>query len=306
MANNNPFRIKNINQYHQILGLPKPEHPLISVINLNTFKQVSGYKAQNLIYDFYCIALKRDINFKQKYGQQEYDFNEGVMSFISPGQVFGIDINEDVQSKLSGWMLLIHPDFLWNTSLAKTIKKYEYFEYSANEALHLSQKEEDTITGIVKNIEQEYHTNIDKFSQDIIISHLEVLLNYSERFYQRQFITRKISNHKILDGLETLLNNYFENNDLLKNGLPTVQYISESLNVSPNYLRGLLNTLTGMNTQQHIHEKLIQKAKEKLSTTDLSVSEIAYELGFEHSQSFSKLFKTKTKLSPLEFRKTFN
>lgn len=306
MPNNNPFRIKNINQYHQILGLPKPEHPLISVINLNTFQQVSGNKAQNLMYDFYCIALKRDINFKQKYGQQEYDFNEGVMSFISPGQVFGIDIDEDVQSKLSGWMLLIHPDFLWNTALAKTIKKYEYFEYSANEALHLSQKEEDTITGIVKNIEQEYHTNIDKFSQDIIISHLEVLLNYSERFYQRQFITRKISNHKILDGLEALLKNYFENDNWLKNGLPTVQYISESLNVSPNYLRGLLKTLTGMNTQQHIHEKLIQKAKEKLSTTDLSVSEIAYELGFEHSQSFSKLFKTKTKLSPLEFRKTFN
>jgi len=258
------------------------------------------------MYGFYCISLKRDINFKQKYGQQEYDFDEGVMSFISPNQVLGIQMDEGSTLKPSGWMLLIHPDFLWNSSLAKTIKKYEYFDYSANEALHLSEKEETTITGIVKNIEQEYHSNIDKFSQDIIISQLEVLLNYSERFYQRQFITRKISNHKILDSLEKMLNDYFDKDDLLKNGLPTVQYISEKLNVSPNYLRGLLKTLTGLNTQQHIHEKLIEKAKEKLSTTNLSISEIAYELGFEHSQSFSKLFKTKTKLSPLEFRQSFN
>jgi len=306
MANQPPYRIKSINQYHQILGLPKPEHPLISVIDLASFTQASMSEPVSLMYDFYCIALKRDINFKQKYGQQEYDFDEGVMSFISPGQVFGIEMDENSGMKPSGWMLLIHPDFLWNTSLAKTIKKYEYFDYSANEALHLSEKEEATITGIVKNIEQEYHSNIDKFSQDIIISQLEVLLNYSERFYQRQFFTRKISNHKILDGLEHLLNQYFDKEDLIEKGLPTVQYISEKLNVSPNYLRGLLKTLTGLNTQQHIHEKLIEKAKEKLSTTDLSVSEIAYELGFEHSQSFSKLFKTKTNLSPLAFRQSFN
>ena len=306
MANQQPYKIKTISQYHQILCLPKPEHPLISVINLASITQASLNEPISLMYGFYCISLKRDINFKQKYGQQEYDFDEGVMSFISPNQVLGIQMDEDSTLKPSGWMLLIHPDFLWNSSLAKTIKKYEYFDYSANEALHLSEKEETTITGIVKNIEQEYHSNIDKFSQDIIISQLEVLLNYSERFYQRQFITRKISNHKILDSLEKMLNDYFDKDDLLKNGLPTVQYISEKLNVSPNYLRGLLKTLTGLNTQQHIHEKLIEKAKEKLSTTDLSVSEIAYELGFEHSQSFSKLFKAKTKLSPLEFRTSFN
>jgi AraC family transcriptional activator of pobA len=306
MSDQQPYRIKTINQYHQILGLPKPEHPLISVLNVGSFKQVPMKEPMSLIYDFYCIALKRDVNFKQKYGQQEYDFNEGVMSFIAPGQVFEIDIDEDSAIEPSGWMLLIHPDFLWNTSLAKTIKRYEYFDYSTNEALHLSEKEEATVAGIVKNMEDEYHSNIDKFSQDIIISQLEVLLNYSERFYQRQFITRKIINHKILDSLENVLKQYLDNDDLLKNGLPTVQYISERLNVSPNYLRGLLKTLTGMNTQQHIHEKLIEKAKEKLSTTDLTVSEIAYDLGFEHSQSFSKLFKTKTSLSPLEFRQSFS
>jgi AraC family transcriptional activator of pobA len=191
-------------------------------------------------------------------------------------------------------------------TFSKIIKQYEYFGYSVNEALFLSEKEEATITGIIQNIAQEYHSNIDKFSQDIIIAQLEVLLNYSERFYQRQFITRKISNHQILDRLEEELTAYFNSDDVIKKGLPTVQYIAGTLNVSPNYLSGLLKLLTGQSTQQHIHDKLIEKAKEKLSTTDLSVSEIAYELGFEHPQSFSKLFKTKTNVSPLEFRLSFN
>jgi AraC-like DNA-binding protein len=203
-------------------------------------------------------------------------------------------------------MLLVHPDFLWNTALAKTIKCYEFFDYSVNEALFLSEKEEDTIIGIMQNVQQEYHSNIDKFSQDIIIAQLELLLNYADRFYHRQFITRKITNHALLDRLEDLLNNYFNSNILAKQGLPTVQYIAETLNVSPGYLSGSLKSLTGQSTQQHIHDKLIEKAKERLSTTALSVSEIAYELGFEHPQSFSKLFKTKTKLSPLEFRNSFN
>jgi len=163
-----------------------------------------------------------------------------------------------------------------------------------------------TINNIVENIKQEYHSNIDKFGQDIIISQLATLLNYAECFYQRQFITRKISNHQILDRLEKLLTDYFNSEDVATKGLPTVQYISDSLNISPSYLLSLLKTLTGRTTQQHIHDKLIEKAKEKLSTTNLSVSEIAYELGFEHLQSFSKLFKTKTKISPLEFRQSFN
>jgi len=203
-------------------------------------------------------------------------------------------------------MLHVHPDFLWNTPLAKTIKQYEYFDYSVNEALFLSEKEEAIITGIMQNIQQEYHSNIDKFSQDIIIAQIELLLTYAERFYQRQFITRKITNHKILDQLEDILTDYFNGDGLVENGLPTVQSIAEALSVSPNYLSGLLKVLTGQSTQQHIHDKLIEKAKEKLSTTDLSVTEIAYELGFEHPQSFNKLFKAKTSLSPSEFRHSFN
>ncbi len=256
--------------------------------------------------DFYSISLKRTSNAKMKYGQQEYDFDEGVLFFMSPGQVFSVEITGTAVPKHSGWILLIHPDFLWNTSLAATIKKYEYFNYAVNEALFLSEKEESVINSIIQNVQQEYHSNIDKFSQDIIISQIETLLNYAERYYHRQFITRKKVNHQLLHRLEVLLTDYFNSDDLLKKGLPTVQLISAALNVSPGYLRSLLKVLTGQSTQQHIHAKLIEKAKAKLATTGLSVSEIAYELGFEHPQSFSKLFKTKTKLSPLEFRQSFN
>jgi AraC family transcriptional regulator, transcriptional activator of pobA len=306
MPNNQILRIKSISQYHQVMGLPKPEHPLISVINLESVKHPPGNEPISMVFDFYSISLKRDFNAKIKYGHQEYDFDEGVMFFISPGQVFGIEVNKDALSRRTGWLLFVHPDFLWHTSLAKTIRQYEYFSYSVHEALFLSDKEETMITGIMRNIEQEYHSNIDHFSQDVMIAQLELLLTYAERFYHRQFITRKITNHKILDRLEDIMTEYFNNDTNAQKGLPTVQWVSGQLNISPNYLSELLKVLTGQSTQQHIHDKLIEKAKEKLSTTDLSVSEIAYELGFEHPQSFSKLFKTKTNLSPLSFRQSFN
>lgn len=306
MAKAQHLRIKTITQYHQLVGLPKPEHPLISVINFESIKQLPDGDSISMVFDFYSISLKRNFNARMKYGQQEYDFDEGVMFFISPGQVFGIEMDKRQELRHSGWLLLVHPDFLWNTPLAKTIRQYEYFDYSVHEALYLSEKEEATIIGIMQSIEQEYHSNIDKFSQDIIIAQLEVLLNYSERFYHRQFITRKITNHQILSRLEEILGTWFSGDNLVSKGLPTVQYIAALLHVSPNYLSSLLKVLTGQSTQQHIHDKLIEKAKEKLSTTDLSISEIAYELGFEHPQSFSKLFKAKTRLSPLEFRQSFN
>ena len=301
-----PLRIKTISEYHRVMGLPKPEHPLISVIDLNTITHPVEKEALSIVFDFYSISLKRNFNAKIKYGQQQYDFDEGTMFFISPGQVFGIELKEGEIIYRSGWLLLIHPDFLWNTSLAKNIKQYEFFDYSVNEALFLSDKEETTITGMMQNIAQEYHANIDKFSQDVMIAQIELLLTYAKRFYERQFITRKISNHQILGRLEEVLASYFDGEQIAKHGLPTVTYIAEALNVSPGYLSALLKVLTGLNTQQHIHQKLIDKAKEKLSTTDLSVSEIAYELGFEHPQSFSKLFKSKTNFSPLEFRQSFN
>jgi AraC-like DNA-binding protein len=305
MPNIQLHRFKSITEFHQQRGLPRPEHPLISVINMELIKHVPSDET-SWVKDFYSIALKRNFNARMKYGQQDYDFDEGIMFFISPGQVFRIEAKTDEELKQSGWMLLVHPDFLWNTALAKTIKQYDYFDYSVSEALFLSEKEETTITGIMQSIQQEYHSNIDKFSQGIIITQLELLLNYADRFYHRQFITRKIANHAILNRLEDLLAEYFNSDILGERGLPTVQYIAETLHVSPNYLSGLMKVLTGQSTQQHIHNKLIEKAKEKLSTTNLTVSEIAYELGFEHPQSFSKLFKTKTNLSPLEFRQSFN
>jgi AraC family transcriptional activator of pobA len=301
-----PTRIKTIAEFHRLRGLPKPEHPLISVVNIETVDSSDSNESASLILDFYSISIKRCLLTKFKYGQQEYDFDEGVMFFIAPGQVFKIEVEPNSIHKRSGWFLLIHPDFLWNTALAKTIKQYEYFDYSVHEALFLSDKEETAMIGILHSIQQEYQSNIDKFSQDIIIAQLELLLVHADRFYHRQFITRKITNHKILTRLEELLTNYFNSDDLVNKGLPSVQYIADKLNVSPNYLSDLLKVLTGQSTQQHIHDKLIEKAKEKLSTTDLSVGEIAYELGFEHSQSFSKLFKSKTDFSPLEFRKSFN
>jgi len=306
MKNIQPYRIKSINEYHQILGISKPEHPSISIINLEEFKPPSINTTISVVYDFYIISLKRNLNGKVKYsyGQQQYDFDEGIMFFMSPGQVFSFEADEDFRT--SGWMLLVHPDFLWNTPLAKSIKQYEYFSYSINEALHLSQKEETITNGIIKNIEQEYQANIDKFSETIIITQIETLLTYADRFYNRQFITRKKINHQILNRLEDVLNEYFSSEAMLNKGLPTVQYVAETLNVSPNYLSALLKVLTGKSTQEHIQDKVIDKAKEKLSTTDLSVSEIAYELGFEYPQTFGNLFKKKTNFSPLEFRQSFN
>lgn len=303
MENERPHRIKSIREFHNFYGLSEPEHPLISVINLDGIDHIDDF---SLVLDFYSISVKRGLNAKFKYGQQEYDFNSGVMFFVAPNQIYGkVEINKEDTSKASGWILLIHPDFFWNTPFAKTIKQYEFFDYSVNEALFLSAKEEKTIINLAQNIQREYHSNIDKYSKNIIISYVEAILNYAERFYS-QFIIREKSNHQILERLEKLLADYFNSDDLITKGLPTVQYIAEQLNVSPKYLSRLLKTITGQSTQQLIHDKLIEKAKEKLSVTNLTVSEIAYELGFEHLQSFSKLFKTKTKFSPLEFRRSFN
>ena len=303
-----PYRIKTISEFHRLRGLPKPEHPLISLVDYAAFRPTSENHRTNWVLDFYSISLKRNLSakMKMKYGQQEYDFDEGIMFFMAPGQVFRIEAESHSAAKSSGRGLLVHPDFLWNTPLAQTIKQYEFFNYSANEALFVSGGEEATMLSILQNIQQEYHANTDKFSQSIIIAQIELLLTYSERFYQRQFITRKRTNHAILNRLEEILAEYFNRDDLVEKGLPTVQFVAEALNLSPNYLSGLLKTLTGQSTQQYIHDKLIEKAKEKLSTTDLPVTEIAYALGFEHPQSFSKLFKTKTDLSPSEFRQSFN
>lgn len=301
---NAPYIINSISELHRLLELPKPKHPLVSVIHLNEIKCHFDESIKSFVYNFYSICTKKDFKGKLKYGQNYYDFDEGIMTFFSPGQVISTVVDEDIA--LSGIWLVIHPDFIQNYALAKSIKDYGFFSYAVNEALHLSDKEEALITDIMQNIYAEYCSVIDGFSQDVILSHIELLLNYSNRFYNRQFITRKNASNDLLSNLEKLLLDYFNGNKVQEFGLPTVLYISEQLNVSPNYLSDMLRSLTGQSTQQHIHDKLIEKAKEILTTTSLSVSEIAYQLGFEYPQSFSKLFKSKTNVSPLEFRSSFN
>jgi AraC family transcriptional activator of pobA len=301
---NAPLKFESLSDAHRLFGLPKPKHPLITIINgANDHLNMSGFR-QNHVLSFYKISYKPNLSGKLKYGQSFYDFDGGGLLFVSPGQIIGSNGNE--ASVCSEYTLLIHPDFFLGSQFAKTIKLYGFFSYSANETLHLSDDERATIISIFKMIEAELNSRIDDFSQHVVIAQIELLLNYANRFYKRQFITRKAVNNDLLQKLEALLDDYFNDETSLSKGIPTVGYLAEQLNLSPGYLSDMLRSLTGQNAQQHIHDKLIEKAKEKLSTTGLSVSEVAYALGFEHSQSFSKLFKAKTNLSPLEFRRTFN
>ena len=300
-------RFKTISEFHEFVQLPKPQHPLLSVVDVGTIPHLDREKATRMVFDFYSISVKRMRNVQVKYGQHSFDFNEGILSFMAPNQVFSIAVaDQDEEVEKSGWVVYIHPDFLWNTPLAKTIQQYDFWDYSLKEALFLSAREEATILNLIFAIQQEYASTIDRFSKQIIVSHVESLLHYADRFYHRQFLTREKANHQVLERLETLLQDYFNSDNLVERGLPTVHYVADCLHLSPKYLSNLLRVVTGQNTQQHIHARLIAKAKEKLSTTNLTISEIAYELGFEHLPSFSKLFKSKTNLSPLEFRASFN
>jgi AraC family transcriptional regulator, transcriptional activator of pobA len=300
-----PQSFGSLTEAHKAFGLPQPQHPLISLIGSAAVEDFVGHPQGAHVLNFYKISYKTQLSGKVRYGQDYYDFDEGGLLFAAPGQVIGSN-GAEADSQCSLYTMLIHPDFLWGHPLAKKIKQYGFFSYSANETLHLSEQEKEVILNIFKNIKDELESRIDDFSQDVIISQIELLLTYANRFYKRQFITRKAINHNLLQQLEDILDEYFKNEQALSKGLPTVQYLAEQLNLSPSYLSDMLRSLTGQNAQHHIHDKLIEKAKEKLSTTTLSVSEVAYALGFEHPQSFSKLFKTKTNLSPLEFRQAFN
>lgn len=300
-SDQNIIKINSVKELHSFMGLPSPLNPLITIID-HSKTQNNSSQNQKLVLDFYNISIKRSFKGQLKYGKNNYDFDEGTMSFIAPNQIIAVDNEEDRNN--DGWSLLFHPDLIRRYPLTKTIKNYGFFSYEINEALHLSDEEEKTIEIIVKNIQNEINSRLDQFSQDVIVTNLELLLSYSNRFYNRQFLTRKMATNDLLSRFEMLLEHSFsENSDLT---LPTVEKLANELNVSASYLSDMLRNLTGQNTQQHIHSKLIEKAKEILITTRLSVSEIAYQLGFEYSQSFSKLFKSKTNVSPLEFRASFN
>jgi AraC family transcriptional activator of pobA len=295
--------IKSISAFHKLMSLPEPKHPLVSIINLADTVFLEDEVWKGFVNRFYCVAMKREATGKIKYGQQHYDYDKGVLSFTAPNQVQSLDLK--TMECGAGYLLIFHPDFLLKHPLANTIHQYGFFDYAVNEALHLSAEEEDDLTIILKKIDKECQ-HIDRHTQEIILSQIELLLNYSNRFYERQFITRKNNNHQLLEKFEQVVDRYFNAADNSPRNLISVQDVAAQMNLSANYLSDLLRVHTGQNTQQHLHEKLIQKAKEKLSTTRLSVSEIAHSLGFEHAQSFSTLFKKKTDMSPLEFRQSFN
>lgn len=294
--------INSVTQYHQLCGLPKPLHPLVSVVNL---AEIDFFLNQDFWLHYannlYTISIKKGMTSKLIYGQTEFDFDDGVLVVTAPKQVISIEKLEKIE--LTGYKLIFHRDFVQSYSLAKSIHNYGFFSYTNNKALFLSDKEEQIILNLFRSIEQECQNNTDQFSQDVLIANIELLLVHIDRYYNRQFLTRKNINNDTLSKMEAILNNYFESEHTQ---LPTVQYIAEQLNESPSYLSDLLKNLTGLTAQQHIHEKLIEKAKELLCTSNLSVSEIAYQLGFEFPQSFNKLFKKKTDLTPLEFKQTFN
>ena len=297
------LKMESLTEAHRLFGLPNPKHPLVSLMN-GTNTGIKDMPIGPHVLNFYKISYKPKFGGKIRYGQSYYDFDEGGLLFASPGQIIGK--NEHGDAVCSEYVLLIHPDFLLNYPIAKKIRQYGFFSYSINEALHLAEEEKNTILSIFKMIDIELNSRIDDFSQDVIISHIELLLNYANRFYKRQFLTRKVVHNDLLQRVEDLLDDYFKNDTPSDKGLPSVQYLADQLNLSTSYLSDMLRSLIGQNAQQLIQAKLFEKAKELLSTTNLSASEIAFQLGFEHSQSFSKFFKIKAKVSPLQFRQSFN
>lgn len=299
-----PYFVDSISKLHTLLDLRKPKHPLLSVINLAELDSWPTHIQQSVAHQFYCITIFRNFDASIKHGQRHDDFDSSVMTFSAPRQ--SIEMTCDSFEVKDGFVLIVHPEYFQNYPLAQRIKAFGFFSYNTRESLHLSEQEDHLVMEIIRLISREIDSPIDAFSQDLIVSHTEVLLNYANRFYNRQFITRKLANSDLVARLDNLLNQYFQGDTPATRGLPTVHYIASELNLSPNYLSDILRVTTGMTAKQHIQNRLIEKAKQILATTLLPVSEIAYLLGFEYSQSFNKLFKSKTSLSPLKYRQSVN
>jgi AraC family transcriptional activator of pobA len=296
-------KFTSISALHAALGFPKPLHPLVSLVNYADIKLPYDQIPRKLALDFYKISYKKSLSGKIRYGQGYYDFDEGGLAFIAPNQIIsGTEEDKDY----TGFTLLFHPDFIRHYPLGSRIRSFGFFSYEANEALFLSDKERQIIFSVFENIKSELENSIDDFSQPVIVALLDVLLNYSSRFYKRQFITRNTLNNDLLVRIEHFLQECFDTEESLATRLPTVESLASYLNFSPRYLSDMLRSLTGKNAQQHIHDRLIEKSKEFLTTTDLSVSEIAYQLGFQQPQSFSKFFKKKTRQTPIEYKQSFN
>lgn len=299
---NEIFRIKTITELTNLLKGEKPRHPLVTFIDFSKQDIEQSKEKIKIVSDFYSIFFKGNTCKHLTYGRQNYDFEEGTIVCIGANQVYEVDPNTELEEPARGWGLFFHPDLIHGTNLGNQIKQYSYFSYESNEALHLSDKEKKIINEIVEKIDFELNQNIDKHTNQLIVSNIELLLSYFLRFYDRQFITRTKSNKGVLARLENYLIHCFSENEIETNGVPSVKQCAENLSLSPNYLSDLLKKETGKNTQEHILLKLISESKNQLLSTNKSISEIAYSFGYSSPQYFSKLFKKHTNLSPTEFR----
>ncbi len=287
---------------HDVFGLSKPQHPLVSVIRFRNTQIKPEYHHIRCAFGMYCITQKNEIDGSMRYGRNSYDFQEGSMLFIKPGQVLRYDGHQSTAED-PGWALLFHPDLIRKSELSKSIDNYSFFSYDITEALHLSEEEKQSLEEVITKIEKEYQQNIDRHSQRLIISNIELLLNYCTRYYDRQFYTRENLNKDILSKFENLLKNYYAANHQLDTGIPSVSYCGKELNLSSKYLSDLLKKETGKNAKAHIDDFLMNNAKNRLLNSMESVSEVAYALGFEYVQHFSTMFKAKIGLSPSEYRR---
>lgn len=300
------IHINTVSEYHSLMKLSLPKHPLLSVINFEDPAWKLEDQGITIVHDFYSVVLKKGNNAKCKYGQKdEIGIDEGGLHFMSPKQILSI-LQADHSVAHAGWLILIHPDLIWKTSLANKIKDYEFFNYDIHEGLKLSVSEFEAVLNMITDIADEISNSIDANSRDVIIARIELLLAYSNRIFKRQYTAKKKHDHRTLEHLELVISQYLKSDDLTTMGIPSVNYIADQIHISPNYLSRLLRSITGRSTKDYLQDKIIELAKERLSTTKLSISEIAYTIGFKTPQSFSKLFKVKTSLTPLEFRRSFD
>lgn len=291
--------ITSIADLHKLYGCAKPKHPLVSFIDLQEVSR-DNFSETEAFYrlGFYSVYLKQ-LKGAMRYGKSHYDFDEGTLVFTAPGQAIATSRHVAYNE---GWGLFFHADLLHGTHLATKINKYSFFYYGSDEALHISDDEKTILRDCAENVKREYTQNIDKHSQGLIVNNIELVLNYCDRFYDRQFMTRGKVSHDIVQHFEKLLLEYFAQDSLVEAGLPDVRYFASELNLSPNYLSDLLKRYTGKTTIEHIHLQITEKAKLLLWGSNKSISEIAYALGFEHPSHFTKIFKTKLGKSPSEFR----
>ena len=293
------YKVETISELHEIAGFDKPKHPLVTVIDYSKINVNNTPDSGSFVCSFYSVNFKKHCEFI--YGRQAFDHKEGTLLCTAPEQIITFNRKKEANSS-EGWGLYFHPELIRNTAFGKKINEYSFFSYAENEALHLSEQEKQILLSILKQMENEYNTNIDHYSRDLIISNIELLLNYCRRFYGRQFITRTNQNKDVIVRFEEFITDYFNSDALKDKGIPTVKFCAETMNLSPNYFSDLLKSETGKNTQEHIHYHLLEKAKNRLVNSNLTINEIAYELGFEYPQNFSKLFKKKVGVSPTSFR----